>query len=108
MPAKFELKKSSNDQYHFNLKTGNGEILLSSEMYTAKAGAEFGIKLVKLTAPDYSRYERKTSENGKYFFVLKAINGAIIGRSEMYSSTRAMENGIESVKRNAQEARVSI
>ena len=33
MAGKFELKVSSNGKYHFNLKAGNGQIILSSEMY---------------------------------------------------------------------------
>ena len=37
---------------------------------------------------------------------LKAANGQEIGRSEYYSSKAAMENGIESVKKNAPDAEV--
>ena len=107
MAGKFDLKKSSNgQQYHFNLKAGNGEIILSSEMYEAKSGAENGIESVKKNAPLDERYERKTSKSGQPYFVLKAANGQIIGQSEMYSSTTAMDNGIESVKKNAPDAKV--
>jgi uncharacterized protein YegP (UPF0339 family) len=38
--------------------------------------------------------------------VLKAGNGEVIERSEMYSSAGAMENGIELVKKSAPEAPV--
>lgn len=37
-------------------------------------------------------------------FNLKAGNGEIIGKSEMYSSKSACENGIQSVMKNAPEA----
>src|SRR5262245_25590531 len=107
MSAKFELKKSGSGQFYFNLKASNGEIILSSEMYTAKASAETGIESVKGNAPDENRYDRKTSQNGEWYFVLKARNGAVIGKSEMYTSAQAMENGIESVRHNAPDARVS-
>ena len=106
MAAKFELKKSNNNQFHFNLKAGNGEIILSSEMYNEKSGAENGIGSVKTNAPDNGRYERKTSVSGEPYFVLKAANGEVIGKSEMYSSAKAMEEGIESVKRNGPTAQV--
>ena len=43
MAGKFELKVSSNGKYHFNLKAGNGQIILSSEMYESKSAAENGI-----------------------------------------------------------------
>lgn len=104
MAGKFELKTSSNGKYHFNLKAGNGQIILSSEMYESRAAAENGIASVKSNAADDGRYERKESSNGKPYFNLKAGNGQNIGKSEMYESTAAMENGIESVKKNAPDA----
>ncbi len=101
MAGKFELKVAKNGKYHFNLKAGNGQIILSSEMYESKASAENGIASTQKNAPDNARYDRKKSGNGKSFFTLKAANGQVIGQSEMYESTSSMENGIESVKKNA-------
>ena len=101
MPGKFELKTAANGKFHFNLKAGNGQIILSSEMYESKAAAENGIESVKKNAGDDARYERKTASSGKPFFSLKASNGQVIGSSEMYESESARDNGIESVKSNA-------
>lgn len=106
MAAKFVIAKGSSGKYRFNLKAGNGEIILTSETYESKAGAQEGIGSVKTNAPLDSRYERKTATNGDPYFVLKAANGQIIGRSETYSSKQAMEGGIESVKSNAPGAAV--
>lgn len=106
MAAKYELKKSTDGQFMFNLKAGNGEVILTSERYTAKASALNGIESVKTNSPDDGRYERKTSTADQPYFVLKAANGEVIGRSEMYSSTSAMENGIASVKTNGPVAAV--
>lgn len=107
MAGKFELKTAANGQFHFNLKAGNGQVILSSETYTTKDGAENGITSVRNNAPLDERYERKTAGNGDPYFVLKAANGQTIGKSEMYSTTAAMENGISSVKENAPDATVS-
>ncbi len=79
---------------------------LASESYETKQGAEKGIESVKKNASDDNRYERKTAKNDEAFFVLKAGNGEPLGRSETYSSVLAMENGIESVKKNAPDAEV--
>ena len=49
---KFELKKSKNDQFYFNLTAKNGQIIASSEMYTTKDAAENGIRSVKENAPE--------------------------------------------------------
>lgn len=95
-----------NGEFQFNLKAGNGEIILSSEGYTAKASCRNGIESVRKNAPDDNRYERKEAKNGKFFFNLKAANGQIIGTSEMYETAAGRDKGIESVKRNAPDATV--
>ena len=103
MAGKFVLTKGTT-QFHFVLKAGNGETILSSESYTSKAGAQTGIASVRENAPKDERYLRKTASNGQPMFNLKAANGEIIGTSETYSSTSARDNGIESVKANAPTA----
>ena len=107
MAGKFELKKSASGQFMFNLKAANNQVILTSELYTEKAGAQNGIESVKQNAGTDANYERKTSKKGEPFFVLKAPNGQIIGKSEMYASAKAMENGIASVKANAPGASVA-
>lgn len=104
MSGKFELKKASKGQFMFNLKAANGQVILTSELYTGKSGAENGIESTRRNAPDDANYERRTSTGGQPYFVLKAANGQVIGRSEMYSAAAAMEKGIESVKSNAPTA----
>ena len=50
MAGKFELKKSKNDKYFFSLLAGNGQIILSSEMYESRASAVSGLESVKKNA----------------------------------------------------------
>jgi uncharacterized protein YegP (UPF0339 family) len=105
MAGKFVLKKSK-EKFMFNLKAANGEIILTSETYVDKSGALNGIESVKKNAPKDENYERKVSSKNEPFFVLKAANNQVIGKSEMYSSKSSMENGIASVKSNAATAAV--
>ena len=100
MAGKFELKKSKNDKFFFSLLAGNGQTILSSEMYEAKASAVNGIESVKKNAADDGRYERLTGKDGAPYFTLKAGNSQVIGQSQMYSSEKARDGGIESVKTN--------
>lgn len=106
MAAKYQLKQGGSSQFMFNLKAGNGEVILTSELYKEKQSAIAGIESVKSNASDDGRYERKTAKNGQSFFVLKATNNQTIGKSEMYSSVSAMENGIQSVKKNGPVASI--
>jgi uncharacterized protein YegP (UPF0339 family) len=104
MSSKYEIKRAKNDEYYFNLKAGNGEITLTSETYRAKISAKKGIGSVKTNSLREDRYERKASPNGDFFFVLKAGNREVIGRSEMYESETSRDSGIESVKTNGLSA----
>lgn len=106
MAGKFEIKAGKNGKFRFNLKASNGQIILSSESYDSRKGAESGIASVKKNAGNDGRFERKTAKDGSFFFVLKAANGEPIGKSEMYKTKRSMENGIASVGKNAPEAPV--
>ena len=101
MAAHFEIKKAHDGQIMFNLTAGNGEVILTSELYKAKRSALKGIAAVQKNAPDDKRYVRKVAVNGQHFFVLRAGNHEVIGKSEMYPAVASMEKGIASVKKNA-------
>lgn len=104
--GKFIIKTGTNGQYYFSLKADNGQKILSSEGYTTKSGCLSGIDSVKVNSKDDSKYDKRTSSNGKFYFNLKASNGQIIGTSEMYESEFGRDNGIASVKSNAPGASV--
>ncbi len=101
MADKFEITKSKNGKFLFNLKAGNGQIILTSEMYDTLASTTHGIESCKTNGALEERFERAQSTADQPYFRLKAANGQTIGRSEMYSSVAARDNGIASVKTNA-------
>ncbi|WP_343662102.1 YegP family protein [Chryseobacterium mucoviscidosis] len=104
--GKFIISTRKNGEFQFNLKAANGQVILSSEGYSSKAGCQNGIESVRKNAQDDSKFERLTAKDGRSYFNLKATNGQIIGSSQMYESDNGMEKGIESVKNNAQNASV--
>ncbi len=105
MAARYELKRTANAQFMWNLKV-NGEPILTSETYVSKQGALNGIASCRENSPFDSRYDRKTSISGQPYFVLLGANYQVIGTSEMYSSRTAMENGIASCKTNGRNAQL--
>lgn len=107
MAGKFEIKAGKTGKFRFNLKAGNGQIILTSEAYDTRKAAEGGIASVKKNAGDDKRFERKTAKDGSPYFVLKAANGEPIGKSEMYKTASSMESGIASVGKNAPDAPIS-
>jgi uncharacterized protein YegP (UPF0339 family) len=107
MPAQFVLRKTANDRFHFNLTAENNKVILTSQTYASKSGAENGIASVRDNAADDARYQRLTSKDGKFYFNLQAANNKVIGNSEMYTTQGARDNGIEAVKRVGPGAPVS-
>ena len=104
---KFEIFQSDkNSEYYFRLKARNGETILGSQAYKSKEGALNGIKSVQTNCGDTKSYEKKIAKNGKYHFNLKAKNGQLIGKSQMYSSRATMNNGVRVLKRVAPKARL--
>ena len=101
MASRFELKKSKNDKFVFNLLADNGKVILTSELYDSKASALNGIESVKKNAPDDGRYGRLSAKDGSPYYTLKAGNGQVIGQSQMFSGEKARDDGIKSVKSNA-------
>ena len=116
--SKFVIR-TVNSGIKFDLKATNGQVILSSEIYTSVAACRKGIASVAknaaiakvenqteegyavLTNPKFEMYEDKA---GEFRFRLKARNGQIIGTSEGYTAKAGCLNGIESVQKNAPEA----
>jgi uncharacterized protein YegP (UPF0339 family) len=107
MAGKFELKKSKNDKYFFSLLAANGQTILASEMYDAKASAVSGIESVRKNAADDARYVRLDGKDGSPYFTLRAANNQVIGQSQMYASAGARDKGIESCQTNGPTATTS-
>jgi uncharacterized protein len=100
MAGWYELNKNAKDQYAFVLKAGNGEVILRSETYEAKASAENGIASVQKNSGEAARYSIETAKDGRMYFNLKAGNHQIIGTSQMYKDEAGRDNGIKSCMTN--------
>ncbi len=119
--GKFVITKTKSGEYTFNLKAGNGEVILTaSETYSSLDGCKGGVESVKKNAnahvEDQTKGEEQTNpkfelyedKGGEFRFRLKARNGENIGRSEGYKSKSSAENGIASVGKNAPDAEVVV
>ena len=118
--GKFVVKNTKTG-VKFDLKATNGEVILSSEVYTTERSCMKGVASVQKNAPA-APVEDQTAENfekqkcpkfeiyldkaGEIRFRLKATNGQIIGVSEGYKAMKSCVNGIESVKTNVVDAKI--
>lgn len=117
--GKFVIKDAKNG-VKFDLKAGNGEVILSSETYKALTSCKKGIASVQKNAPiaaledqtakDYEKqknpkFEVYVDKAGEYRFRLKARNGEIIGSGEGYKDKKSCLGGVESIRKNAPTAK---
>ena len=118
--GKFVIRKT-NTGIKFDLKAANGEVIATSEVYSSAASCRKGIASVAKNAPaaavenqtaegyaveKHPKFEVYTDKAGEFRFRLKATNGQIIATSEGYTALKSCLNGIESVKKNAVDARI--
>ena len=103
----------------FDLKAGNGQTVLTSEVYTTESACRKGMESVMKNAPlagvenqtepgwtvlKHPKFEMYLDRKGAYRFRLKARNGEIIAISDSYAAKAGCLGGIESVKTNAPDA----
>lgn len=114
--GKFVISKTATG-YKFDLRAANGEVIAVSEVYRTEAACQKGIQAVISCAatasaadltgsgklPANPRFEMYLDRSGQYRFRLRARNGKVIGVSQDYGSRGACENGIESVRQNAEK-----
>lgn len=105
--GKFEIKRRKNQDFQYNLKARNGEVILTSgKGYDTKEHCLHAVDEVKENSLIDERFEKLVSSNGKPYFNLKNATDHIIGTSEMYENEASRDNGIESVKKNAPTAEI--
>ena len=118
--GKFVIKDAKNG-VKFDLKAGNGEVILTSEVYSSLRSCKAGIASVEKNAPAAAledqteegfakeknpKFELYTDKAGEFRFRLKAKNGQIIGVGEGYQKKASCLNGIESIRKNAVDAKI--
>ena len=106
MAGTFVIEKRDNGEFQFNLQAENGQVILTSEGYSAKQACLDGVESVRTNSQDDARYARNTASDGRPYFNLTATNGQVIGASQMYADEAGRDAGISSVKQNAPGAGV--
>ena len=105
--GKWVIIRNPNGSYHFELRASNGEKLLSSIDYTSLSGAKNGIKTHKA---NIQKDNLVTSQNkkGQFFFKLLSGSKQLLCTGETYPTKAGCESAIDSVKRFAETAVVTI
>ena len=119
--GKFTVKQTQSG-IKFDLRSTNGRVIATSEVYESEAACMKGIESVKKncigevedrTVDGYEtvkhpKFELYTDRAGEFRFRLKATNGQVIAASDGYKTKVAARNAIDSVKNNAPDAEIVI
>lgn len=112
--SRFVLKKV-NTGIKFDLYAGNGQDIVTSEVYSSRAAVLRGVESVRKNAPSAHfedqtvadaaqpnpKFELYRDKSGQFRFRLRSRNGKIIAVSDGYGTKSAALSGMESVRKNA-------
>jgi uncharacterized protein YegP (UPF0339 family) len=99
----FEVFQGANGQHYFRFKAANHEIILASEGYASRPNALNGVLSVVDHGMSQSSYRILQASNGQWYFTMNAVNGQVIGMSEMYGTRYDAQRGVDAVVRNVGE-----
>lgn len=107
MAAKFQLLKTKDRSYVFQLVAANGQILLTSDAYASKKDALFAMTIVARYSATDARFTRfDKGRRGGFFFTLQTETGTIIAKSQIFESQSERDRCISSVKAMAGNAEI--
>ena len=119
--ARFEIKRTKDDRYVFNLFAANQVIVATSQVYSSVQSALNGIRSIIANAPkapiedqtlknweplSYPKWEIYLDNAKQFRFRLNATNGNCVVHSQGYTTKASCKNGIESITRNAKDAQI--
>ncbi len=96
--GKWIIKEKGDGEFVAFLYANNGEIMLTSEIYTSEESALAGIDTIRKNV-DGGTFVNYKDKNKNYYFKLKSVKNRILCVSETYKSEALAESAKESVKR---------
>lgn len=104
--GKWVIEQKAAGEFLSKLCASNGEVMLTSEVYSTENGARSGIAtIVKATAAGEFVIYRDKKDN--YYYKLKSANNRLLCVGEIYKAKDQCERAVESVKRIAADAPIS-
>lgn len=105
--GKWLIFKRDDGSFYFELRASNGEKLLGSIDYSSMQGAKAGIRTYKnnIAKDNFTIAQSKT---GQFFFKLLSGSRQMLCTGETYSTRSRCENAVDSVKRFAETAVVTV
>ena len=117
----FEIKKSKDGRFVFNLYAANKVIIATSQTYSSSQSALTGVSSVianaekaaiedqtlkNFTPQSFPKWEIYIDKAGQFRFRLLATNGSCVCHSQGYTQKTTCKKGIESIIRTVKSAEI--
>ena len=104
--GKWVIDLKTEKEYMAKLLASNGEVMLSSEIYTSEEGARAGIETI-INAVENGKFIIYKDKAGNSYYKLKSTANRILCVGEIYKTNEQCLKAVESVKRIAKDAVVA-
>ncbi len=103
--GKWSVEIKGAGEYISKLSASNGEVMLSSEIYTTEEGARNGIATI-IKGVETGNFVIYQDKNKNYYYKLKTAGNRLLCVGEIYKSKEQCLKAVESVKRIAKDSLV--
>ena len=104
--GKWVTEKKSDDEYIAKLLASNGEVILTSEIYSTAEGATKGVATI-VRGVENGKFVVYNTKGGDYYFKLKSASNKLLCAGEIYTTKDGCLAAVESVKKFAKDAVVT-
>ena len=101
--GKWKIVHKKDGEYVSELLASNGEVMLTSEIYSTVEGAKAGIATI-IKGVENGNFIIYSDKNGAYYYKLKSAGNKLLCVGEIYKTKEGCANAVESVKRIAKSS----
>ncbi len=104
--GRWTIEMKGEGEYMAKLSASNGEVMLSSEIYSSEDGARSGISTI-IKGVESGQFVTYRDKSGNYYYKLKTANNRLLCVGEIYRAKDQCLRAVETVKRLAATAVIS-
>lgn len=101
--GKWKIVRKKSNEFIAILCASNGEVMLSSEIYSTAEGAKNGIGTI-INGVENGNFIIYKDKSGEYYYKLKSATNKLLCAGEIYKTKARCVSSVESVKRIAKDA----
>ena len=106
LKGKWIIEKENEGEFVSKLLASNGEVMLTSEIYTTAEGARSGVETI-IRGIENGKFIIYQNKNKNYYYKIKSQNNRLLCAGEIYKTKEGCQKAVESVKRIASISPIS-